>query len=104
MTPGAEVVGTTWGELLRETSATVADPMEARWLLEEVSGLDGAGLLRALEAPVSPRAAARLESLVARRSAGEPLQHVLGHWGFRGLEVVRRRAGARPASGDRAWS
>ena len=38
------------------------------------------------EAPLG--AVARLGSLVARRLSGEPLQHVLGHWGFRSLDVV----------------
>jgi len=45
-------------------------------------------LLRGLDARASPADAARLESLVERRLAGEPLQHVLGHWGFRMLEVA----------------
>jgi release factor glutamine methyltransferase len=57
-------------------------------LLEEASGLDSAALLRELDQEAPPQAAARLESLVARRVGGEPLQHVLGHWGFRTLDVA----------------
>ena len=78
----------TWRELRRSTAERLGDPVEARWLLEEVSGTDGAALLGALDAEAPPEAAARLELLVARRLDGEPLQHVLGHWGFRTLEVA----------------
>ncbi len=44
---------------------------EARWLLEEF-GADPA----------------RLERAVARRLGGEPLQYVIGHWPFRGLDLL----------------
>jgi release factor glutamine methyltransferase len=84
----AEVTGVTWRQLRRETAKAIADPAEARWLLEEASGLDGVRLLRELDCQAPPGAAARLESLVQRRLSGEPLQHVLGHWGFRTLDVV----------------
>ena len=82
-------VAPTWRDLWRSTADRLGDPVQTRWLLEEASGADGAALLGGLdrEAPPAP-AAARLESLVQRRLAGEPLQHVLGHWGFRTLEVA----------------
>jgi release factor glutamine methyltransferase len=83
-----EVAGVTWRQLRRETAEAISDPGQARWLLEEASGLDAARLLRELDSEAPPGAAARLESLVQRRLAGEPLQHVLGHWGFRALDVV----------------
>lgn len=47
---------------------------EGRWILEEASGREGDVEETAL-------------FLARRRSAGEPLQHVLGHWSFRTLEV-----------------
>ncbi len=83
-----EVVTTTWRQLWRRTSAAIADPVQTRWLLEEASGLGGAALLGYLDREADPESAARLESLVQRRLAGAPLQHVLGHWGFRTLEVA----------------
>jgi len=83
-----EVVTTTWRQLWRRTSAAIADPVQTRWLLEEASGLGGAALLRDLDREADPESAARLESLMQRRLAGEPLQHVLGHWGFRTLDVA----------------
>ena len=78
----------TWRELWRSTSERLGDPAPTRWLLEEASGADGAALLCRLDEEAGPEATARLESLVRRRLAGEPLQHVLGHWGFRALEVA----------------
>ncbi len=78
----------TWRELWRTTAERIGDPVPTRWLLEEASGGDAAALLRDLDREPSPAAAARLETLVRRRLSGEPLQHVLGHWGFRNLEVV----------------
>lgn len=41
-----------------------------------------------LDAPAGALAVARLEALVARRLTGEPLQYVLGHWPFRGLDLL----------------
>jgi release factor glutamine methyltransferase len=58
--------------------------VDARWLVEEVSGLDRSRW--ADDAP--PDGVARLEALVARRLAGEPLQYVLGRWSFRGLDLL----------------
>jgi release factor glutamine methyltransferase len=41
---------------------------------------------------VTPRARDYFESMVARRAQGEPLQYVVGRWGFRNLELfVDRR-------------
>ncbi|MFP4312421.1 MAG: hypothetical protein ACLFS9_10650, partial [Nitriliruptoraceae bacterium] len=45
---------------------------EARWLVEHVSGAPAPG---------------RLEELVRRRLAGEPLQLLLGRWPFRTVEL-----------------
>lgn len=88
MTGRAEVAGVTWRQLRSETAEVIGDRVQTRWLLEEASGLSGPRLLCELDKEVPPGAAARLESLVARRLSGEPLQHVLGHWGFRSLDVV----------------
>ena len=57
--------------------------VEARWLVEEVSGLDRSRWGETATAP----GRARLGALVERRLAGEPLQYVLGHWSFRGLDL-----------------
>jgi release factor glutamine methyltransferase len=57
--------------------------VEARWLVEEVSGLDRSRWSE----PAAEDGRARLRALVERRLAGEPLQYVLGRWSFRGLDL-----------------
>ena len=78
----------TWRELLFETADRVGDSTEARWLCQEASGLDGAEWALGLELPATERAVARLDAMVERRGSGEPLQYVLGHWAFRGLDLL----------------
>ena len=54
------------------------------------------------DTPPSDRALARLQSLVARRVGGEPLQYVLGSWSFRGLDLMVDPRVLIPRPGDRA--
>lgn len=73
----------------RLTSAGVGNPRaEAVWLLEEVTGLDPAELALAAAQPATVRQVGRLNAMVARRLAGEPLQYVLGSWAFRRLDLA----------------
>lgn len=86
----AAVSGATWQDILRDTRERLGDDREARWLVEEVSGYSWAELSSA-SAPgvrVSERAMARLETMVGRRLAGEPIQYVLGRWQFRTLDLM----------------
>jgi release factor glutamine methyltransferase len=54
-------------------------------MVAEVSGIeDDAGL----DAPMKISHIARLDSLIARRLRGEPLQYVLGRWSFLGLDLM----------------
>ena len=78
--------GRTWREVLEDTTAALGSPREARWLAEEASGLSGADLV--LAGPVTARCGAYLSQMVSRRLAGEPLQYVLGRWGFRSLDLM----------------
>ncbi|HET9602584.1 MAG TPA: HemK/PrmC family methyltransferase, partial [Acidimicrobiales bacterium] len=78
----------TWRELLFETADRVGDGTEARWLCQEASGMEGAEWALGLELPATEQAVARLDAMVERRGAGEPLQYVLGHWAFRGLDLL----------------
>ena len=52
--------------------------------MEEVSGLDRGRWSE----PAGPADAARLQALVERRAAGEPLQYLVGRWSFRGLDLM----------------
>lgn len=85
----AAVSGATWQEILRDTRDRLGDDREARWLVEEVSGYSWAELSSAsTPVRVSERAIARLETMVGRRLAGEPIQYVLGRWQFRTLDLM----------------
>ncbi len=53
---------------------------EALWIAEQASGGD-------LDVRPTKVAAAHFELMVSRRAAGEPLQYVLGSWGFRELDL-----------------
>lgn len=86
-----------WRELSREAVGQLrasreypgADPeSDARRIVEESSGVSGAEVALVLDDPVSRRGMARFDSMLARRVAGEPLQYVLGHWGFRHLDLM----------------
>lgn len=77
----------TWGELWNETT-TGLDRPRARWLCEVASGHDGDEFLAILAHPASERAVAHLDAMLARLADGEPLQYVLGRWGFRHLDLM----------------
>ena len=87
----------TWRALLAETverlvqgrvgSAPEVTP-EARWLCESASGLTGAEWVLGQGQPAGARAVARLDAMVERRVAGEPVQYVLGSWAFRHLDLM----------------
>ena len=62
-------------QLIDELVADGLERREARWLVEEFYlGAD-------------PAAEADVRAAAARRLAGEPLQYVIGHWPFRGLDL-----------------
>ncbi len=83
-----------WRQLLDEAtdalrSAGIEDATtEARRLVERASGSEGAELVVALDRPATNRGVAHLDAMLGRRTAGEPLQYVLGSWGFRTLDLL----------------
>ena len=79
--------GATWRSLLDEAAAELDDRTEARRIVEQASGYFGAELVTALDNRATTRTLTHVESMVRRRRAGEPLQYVLGEWGFRTLDV-----------------
>jgi release factor glutamine methyltransferase len=67
--------------------------LDAERLLAHVLGLERIDLYMHLDRPLSPAELDAARELVARRAQGEPLQYVLGEWGFRRLLLaVDRRA------------
>lgn len=83
-----------WRELWAETTGRLeqagiaAASLEARWIVEEASGLEGPELVPGLDEPATVRCVAHLDAMVARRLDGEPIQYVLGHWAFRRLDLL----------------
>lgn len=76
-----------WRELLAEAAARLGEH-DARRIVEEVTGAEPGTLHRALDELATERGVARFDSMVARRASGEPLQYVLGSWGFRTLDLM----------------
>jgi release factor glutamine methyltransferase len=77
----------TLGSLLRAVSSSVGSPVEARWITAHAAGLDDGALLARLDDPVTTAVADAAAASVRRLQGGEPLQYVLGRWGFRQLDV-----------------
>ena len=78
----------TWRELRDEARRRLGDDQEVRWLVERASGLTASEQVAALEAVADERHEATFLALVERRDAGEPLQYVIGSWGFRTLDLL----------------
>jgi release factor glutamine methyltransferase len=85
---GPDDGSTTWRELLAQTAAAIGDRTHARWMCEVAAGEDGTGFLLLLDDLATQRTVAHLDAMVARYRAGEPLQYVLGRWGFRRLDLA----------------
>ncbi|MBH01106.1 MAG: protein-(glutamine-N5) methyltransferase, release factor-specific [Acidimicrobiaceae bacterium] len=76
-----------WEELLSETGRILNGDnaeLEAKWMIEEVSGVKDSDDYKEQAKPIQLK---RLNSLIERRVAGEPLQYVLGRWQFRELDL-----------------
>jgi release factor glutamine methyltransferase len=74
----------TWATLEREVAAEL-NPQEARWIVEEASGYD---VVDVASTSVPQRGVVAVDRMVARRRSGEPIQYVLGRWGFRTLDLM----------------
>jgi release factor glutamine methyltransferase len=77
----------TWRQLWKETTDRIGGP-QARWMCEVASGFDRDEFLAMLDVPATNRGLAHLDSMLARLETGEPLQYVLGRWGFRRLDLM----------------
>ncbi len=76
---------------LREqfSGAGVPEPdVSARHIAAEASGCDVAEIALAPKTPMTVRMVSHADAMAARRVAGEPLQYVLGRWGFRELDLA----------------
>jgi release factor glutamine methyltransferase len=80
-------VSRTWRHLRDAARIRLEDDREVQWIVERASGLSPAEQAAALDTVADDRHAASFEAMVDRRDAGEPLQYVLGQWGFRTLDL-----------------
>jgi release factor glutamine methyltransferase len=84
----------TWRELRANAEKALlaagvrADRTEARWMVERVSGYEGAELASGEDEPCTAPAREHLDDMLDRRRRGEPLQYVLGSWSFRGIDLL----------------
>jgi release factor glutamine methyltransferase len=86
--PGQGMPELTLRQLWADTTEALGARHEARWLCEVAIGLDGDEFAAALDEPVTQRMVAHHDAMLARFRAGEPLQYVLGRWGFRRLDLL----------------
>ena len=83
------VTEATWRTALADAASAVGDAQHARWMCEIASGVDNADEFAAmLDERPNERMRAHLEAMIGRAQAGEPLQYVLGRWGFRHLDLA----------------
>jgi release factor glutamine methyltransferase len=84
----------TIGEVLRRSTEHLAAKgvdaprVDAEHLLGHALGLRRIELYMHLDRPLTEGELATARALLARRAAREPLQHVLGEWGFRRLTLA----------------
>jgi len=89
---GSDTGSDTPRALLPELETTIPR-CDGEWILGHVLGVGRSELYGRLGESLTDAQLARVHELAARREAGEPLQYVLGQWGFRRLELlVDRRA------------
>lgn len=83
-----------WSELLAEATESLrvagveTAEMDARRIIGEASGVELSAMPTGLDALATTRGVAQLDDMIRRRSVGEPLQYVLGSWGFRTLDLM----------------
>lgn len=83
----------TIGELRALLRRRLRDEVAVRVVLEEVTGSRYAGVLAAMDATISATQLERALGFVVAIERGDPIQHAIGHWSFRELELrVDRRA------------
>ncbi len=69
---------------------------DARWLMQEVARLSMTQYLIVRDTPIDPPQMARFEQMIRRRAQGEPVQHILGYWGFCDLTLKTDRRALIP--------
>ncbi len=83
----------TWQRLVAEAQASLGDAgvpdpdISARLIGQRATGAEPGEWVEMLRQAPHERQLANFDAMVGRRSSGEPLQYVLGQWGFRHLDL-----------------
>ena len=82
-----------WRALLAEATDALqavseSPALDARRIIETAAGFEPAEYAMGLDDLVTTRGMAAFDRMVARRRNGEPLQYVVGSWGFRTLDLM----------------
>ena len=88
-------------EYLAATRLGVARASTPSGSSSKATGLERIELYMELDRPLTPPELATTRELVRRRGAREPLQYVLGEWGFRRLTLIVDRRALIPQARDR---
>jgi release factor glutamine methyltransferase len=81
----------TWRQALADAAAVVGE-RDARLIVGRVADWTPAELISHGDEPVNDKCQLSIDQRLERRKGGEPLQYVLGSWGFRHLDLyVDRR-------------
>lgn len=94
MTSGGDTDTVAWSVFLAEgvrrlEAAGIESPqVDARRIIEAAAGVEPAELHTVLGRPATVRGVSGFDSMLTRRELGEPLQYVLGKWGFRYLDLM----------------
>lgn len=78
----------TWTDLWAYCAKELGSSEESRRIVESVSGRHGASWLITLTKPATDGAKDQIDKMIERRRTGEPLQYVVGRWGFRQLDLI----------------
>jgi len=81
-----------WRELLDETKVKLSEidesGFEAKQIVLEACGASSSDWHEVESQPATVKGVAKVDKFVQRRLGGEPLQYVLGSWGFRQLDLM----------------
>lgn len=76
------------GRTSGNTSSSEAEvERQGRLIVMRACGADGGEWASVSSEPATKRGVAAIDRMTARRLSGEPLQYVLGEWGFRNLDL-----------------
>lgn len=93
-----------WGEKYFSGKGVDSPKKTMEWMIGELLSYDRLQLYTRFDRPFTETELEKLREMVKRRAEGEPLQYIMGHWDFYGLDVKcdRRALIPRPETEDMA--